>query len=86
MTKKQSSMSHYSCCGKTKKDTQLLATVAKMMEYYIPTTKRLRPIEVVAEINRDLLDELDLMREAANASQLRRNFKNDKTFQNCKKY
>ncbi|MCF6775746.1 ubiquinone biosynthesis regulatory protein kinase UbiB [Thiotrichales bacterium 19X7-9] len=62
-----------------KKDTQLLASVAKMIEYYIPTTRRLRPVEVVAEINRDLLDELDLMREAANASQLRRNFKNDKT-------
>lgn len=62
-----------------KKDTQLLASIAKMIEYYIPSTQRLRPVEVVAEINRDLIDELDLMREASNASQLRRNFKNDKT-------
>jgi ubiquinone biosynthesis protein len=37
-------------------------------------SKRLRPKEVVAEFDKYLHDELDLMREAANASQLRRNF------------
>ncbi|MCF6767125.1 ubiquinone biosynthesis regulatory protein kinase UbiB [Thiotrichales bacterium 19S11-10] len=62
-----------------KKDTKLLNALAKMIEYYIPSSRRLRPVEVVSEINRDLMDELDLMREAANASQLRRNFKDDKT-------
>jgi ubiquinone biosynthesis protein len=36
--------------------------------------KRLRPREIVAEFDKILHDELDLMREAANASQLRRNF------------
>ncbi len=36
--------------------------------------KRLKPKEVVAEFDKYLHDELDLMREAANASQLRRNF------------
>jgi ubiquinone biosynthesis protein len=36
--------------------------------------KRLKPREVVAEFEKHLHDELDLMREAANASQLRRNF------------
>jgi hypothetical protein len=36
--------------------------------------KRLKPREVVAEFDKYLHDELDLMREAANASQLRRNF------------
>lgn len=56
-------------------DTQLLKTIAKLIEYYIPSTRRLRPIEVVAEITRNLLDEIDLHREAANASQLKRNFK-----------
>ena len=60
-----------------RKDTELLATLAKMIERYIPASRRLRPVEVVAEINRDLIDELDLMREAANASQLRRNFKDE---------
>lgn len=56
-------------------DTALLATFAKLVERYAPNTRRLRPVDVVNEIRRDLLDELDLMREAANASQLRRNFK-----------
>jgi ubiquinone biosynthesis protein len=37
--------------------------------------RRLRPREVVAEFEKHLGDELDLMREAANCSQLRRNFK-----------
>ncbi|WP_119342572.1 ubiquinone biosynthesis regulatory protein kinase UbiB [Facilibium subflavum] len=57
-------------------DTSLLKTLAKMLERYLPGIKRLRPVEVVDEISRNLLDELDLLREAANASQLRRNFKN----------
>jgi ubiquinone biosynthesis protein len=35
--------------------------------------KRLKPREVVAEFDKYLHDELDLMREAANAAQLRRN-------------
>ena len=55
-------------------DTQLLQMLAKMLERYIPATRRLRPVEVIAEISRNLLDELDLLREAANASQLKRNF------------
>ena len=36
--------------------------------------KRLRPLEVVSEYERTVIDELDLMREAANTAQLRRNF------------
>jgi len=36
--------------------------------------RRLRPREVVSEFERTIGDELDLLREAANASQLRRNF------------
>ncbi len=38
--------------------------------------KRLKPLEVVAEFDKYLHDELDLMREAANAGQLGRNFQN----------
>ena len=39
-------------------------------------SRRLRPVEVVREYEKTILDELDLMREAGNASQLRRNFEN----------
>ena len=57
-----------------KRDIQLLYTTARTIEKYWPDAKRLRPIEVVAEFEKTILDELDLMREAASASQLRRNF------------
>ncbi|MDC0535044.1 ubiquinone biosynthesis regulatory protein kinase UbiB [Francisellaceae bacterium] len=58
-----------------KKDTALLKVFAEMIHRYIPSSRRLKPIEVVAEITRDLFDELDLLREGANAAQLRRNWK-----------
>jgi len=44
------------------------------VERFVPEGKRLRPVEVVDEYQKTLLDELNLMREAANAIQLRRNF------------
>ena len=59
-----------------RKDVSLLDAGASLMEYLWADGKRLRPHEVVAEFARHLEDELDLMREAANASQLRRNFLN----------
>ncbi len=57
-----------------KRDIALLYTVAELAERYWPEGRRLRPMEVVQEYEKTILDELDLMREAANASQLRRNF------------
>jgi len=55
-------------------DLELLYTVAELAERYWKEAKRLRPLEVVAEYEKTIIDELDLMREAASASQLRRNF------------
>jgi ubiquinone biosynthesis protein len=55
------------------KDLALLETAAGLIER-TAEGKRLKPREVVAEFSRHLDEELDLMREAANASQLRRNF------------
>ena len=57
------------------RDIQLLYTVAELAERYWPDAKRLRPLEVVAEYEKTIIDELDLMREAGSASQLKRNFK-----------
>jgi ubiquinone biosynthesis protein len=54
-------------------DVRLLDTAAALLERW-PEARRLRPRDVVAEFARHLEDELDLMREAANASLLRRNF------------
>ena len=47
---------------------------ARLIEKLLPDGKRLRPREVVAEFDKYLHDELDLLREAANASQIGRNF------------
>ena len=55
-------------------DVALLDTGAILLEVLWADGKRLNPREVVAEFARHLEDELDLMREAANANQLRRNF------------
>jgi len=56
-------------------DVLLLYAAAGLVEKLFADGKRLRPREVVAEFEKHLEDELDLMREAANCSQLRRNFK-----------
>jgi ubiquinone biosynthesis protein len=56
------------------KDLALLETAAALVERRSAEGRRLKPRQVVAEFARHLDDELDLMREAGNASQLRRNF------------
>jgi len=56
------------------RDIGLLYVVAELAERYWREGRRLRPREVVAEYEKTIVDELDLLREAANASQLRRNF------------
>jgi len=54
-------------------DLALMRTVARWVERVSTDGKRLKPREVVAEFDKYLHDELDLVREAANAAQLRRN-------------
>ncbi|WP_439106265.1 ubiquinone biosynthesis regulatory protein kinase UbiB [Congregibacter sp.] len=56
------------------KDMALLARIARFVERWLRDGRRLRPVEVVRDYRQTILDELDLGREAANASQLRRNF------------
>lgn len=56
------------------RDLALLTTLANFAERYWPDARRFKPKELVAEIAHTLQDELDLQREGANASQLRRNF------------
>jgi len=55
-------------------DVQLLHTLAEWAEKLSPLARRLRPREIVAEYEKVLFDELDMMREGANAAQLRRNW------------
>ena len=56
------------------RDLEVLYALAELAQRYWAESRRLRPLEVVAEYEKTILDELDLMREAANASQLKRNF------------
>ncbi|MEN8170443.1 MAG: ubiquinone biosynthesis regulatory protein kinase UbiB [Pseudomonadota bacterium] len=57
-----------------RRDIGLLYIIADKLQHYWSEGRRLRPLEVVAEFEKTLIDELDLMREAASATQIRRNF------------
>lgn len=61
-----------------RQDLALMFTLARLAAKYLPDGRRLRPVEVVSDYELVILDELDLGREAANASQLRRNFEDNK--------
>lgn len=56
------------------RDIELLYVVARLAHRYLPDGPRLRPVEVVDQFRKTIHHELDLRREAANASQLRANF------------
>ncbi|XOD69859.1 MAG: ubiquinone biosynthesis regulatory protein kinase UbiB [Sodalis sp. (in: enterobacteria)] len=58
-----------------KADMRLMYRLASWVPHLVPDGRRLRPIEVVLEYEKTLLNELNLLRESANAIQLRRNFK-----------
>ena len=57
-----------------RRDVDLLLYIAGLAQRYWPQGRRLRPVEVVEEYEQTIFDELDLLRESANAAQLRRNF------------
>ena len=55
-------------------DLRLLQGIAELLERVSSDARRLHPVEVVADYESTITNELDLLHEAANASQLRRNF------------
>jgi len=57
-----------------RRDIGLLHILAQLIQRYWKDGRRLRPVDLVAEYKKTIFDELDLQREAANASVLRRNF------------
>ncbi|WJV54144.1 ubiquinone biosynthesis regulatory protein kinase UbiB [Prodigiosinella aquatilis] len=59
-----------------KADMRLMNRLASWLPILLSDGRRLRPREVIREYEKTLLDELNLLREAANAIQLRRNFIN----------
>ncbi len=59
---------------KIERDLEVMRAIADLAARYWSLGKRLKPVEVVAEYEQTITDELDLMREAANTAQLKRNF------------
>ena len=60
--------------GTIARDVALLYVLADLVEMVFEDGKRLRPREVIREFDKTIHDELDMVREAANASALKRNF------------
>lgn len=60
--------------GRILTDINLLFELAHLAERFLPEANRLRPVAVVTEFQKTILDELDLVREAANAADIRRRF------------
>ena len=60
-------------------DIELMQALALAVQTWLPDGKRLRPVEVVEEYEKTIIDELDLLREAANGIQLRRNFEDSES-------
>jgi ubiquinone biosynthesis protein len=55
-------------------DLEVLQYLAELADQYWVQARRLRPVDLVHEYRKTILDELDLLREAGNAAQLKRNF------------
>lgn len=64
---------------KIRADIALLYELAYLVERFWKDAMRLRAVELVAEFEQTILDELDMAREAANATKLRNNFKHSKS-------
>ncbi len=57
-----------------RRDMAVLTMLARLADRYWDEAPRVKPVKVVQEFEKTLLNELDLVREAANASELRRHF------------
>lgn len=61
-----------------RKDMDVLLLLARLADRYWSDAPRVKPVQVVREFEKTLFNELDLVREAANASELRRHFLDSK--------
>ena len=60
-----------------RRDLALMTILAQLLERLLADARRLKAVAVVADYKTTILDELDMVREAANANQIRRNFEDD---------
>ncbi len=64
--------------ARIRQDIKLLIVLARLADRYWIEAKRVKPLQIVEEFEKTLMNELDLVREAANASELRRHFEGSK--------
>ncbi len=57
-----------------RRNLDVMYALTRLAERWWPESRRLRPVDIVAEYDKTIINELDLLREAANAAQLRRNW------------
>jgi len=62
---------------KIEADLRILAHLARLMELEMPEVRRYRPLQIVSQLKRSLLRELDLVKEARNLDAFGRNFSGD---------
>ncbi len=60
--------------ARIRQDVDVLLMIARMADRYWSEAKRVKPVQVVREFEKTIINELDLVREAANANELRRHF------------
>lgn len=60
--------------ARIRQDVDVLLLIAGMADRYWSEAKRIKPTQVVHEFEKTIINELDLIREAANANELRRHF------------
>jgi ubiquinone biosynthesis protein len=63
--------------GKIEADLRILAHLARLMELEMPEVRRYHPLQIVGQLKRSLLRELDLVKEARNLEAFGRNFSGD---------
>mgnify|MGYP002737378704 CR=1 FL=1 len=65
--------------AKVEADLRLLAHLAELLEFEMPESRRYHPVQIVQQLRRSLLAEMDLVKEARNIDVFRRNFADDDT-------
>ena len=60
--------------ARIRRDVDVLMLIAGMADRYWSEASRIKPLEIVHEFEKTIINELDLVREAANANELRRHF------------
>lgn len=65
--------------AKVEADLRILHQLARLIEFEMPEMRRYHPVQIVRQLRRSLLNEMDLVKEARNLTVFARNFATDDT-------